>query len=127
MEIKKLLIVDDDRIICGLFKSLLEPDGYEVTTTLSGKEAIEKAKVQKFDIVFIDVVMPEMDGVQTLKELLKITPSTVFVMMTGFAVDEKIQEALSLGAFDFIYKPFADKEVKVVFDKIAKKEKLKKL
>lgn len=121
MEIRKLLVVDDDKVICRLFKSLLGREGYEVTTALSGEEAIEKAKSGKFDVAFIDVVMPGMDGLSTLRELRKIIPGTTFVMMTGFTSNERVKESLSLGAFDFIYKPFADKEIKTVFDKIAKK------
>jgi len=125
MEIKKILIVDDEQVIRSLFKRLLRD--YEVTTVSSGEEAIEIYKKKVFDLVFIDVVFPsKMDGVETFVELKKINPDIIAVMMTGFEVHNKIGTAMEKGAFDYIYKPFSVSEVRGLFDKLKKKENLKK-
>lgn len=126
MSIEKILVVDDELIVRQLFKRILGKN-YEVTVAESGEDALEKFKQQKFDIAFIDVVMPGMDGIATLKAIKEIDSKTPCVIITGFAVDEKIKEALLLNAIDYIYKPFGAKEIEAVLTKIEKHKKLKPL
>ena len=105
MEKISILIVDDD---VGLGKTLsfvLRRKGYAVTTAKDGPEALERVKERPFDIVFMDVKMPLMDGVETYKRVKKIRPEAVVVMMTAYAVEALVQEVLQEGASAVLYKP----------------------
>ncbi len=126
----KILVVDDEKVMRDLFTRVLNLKGYQVTTAESGKEAVEKVKEKEFDIAFIafvDVVMPDMDGVETVKAIKNINPNVHVVMMTGFAVEDKIKEAMQAGAMDYLYKPFDIMEIMTVIGKVEKKAKLKPL
>lgn len=123
----KILVVDDEQVMRDLFTRVLKLKGYSVTTVDSGKEAVEKVKTEEFDIAFIDVVMPEMDGVETFRAIKKVNPKVHVVMMTGFAVEDKIKEAMQNGAIDYLYKPFDIVEIMTVIGKVEKKAKLKPL
>jgi CheY-like chemotaxis protein len=85
---------------------ILNGKGYDVTIANDGSEAIERAREKKhFDIVFMDIKMPLMDGVETYKQIKKIISGVTVVMMTAYAVEDLIQEALEEGAHGVIYKP----------------------
>ena len=100
-----ILIVDDNVDICKTLYFILKHKDYRVTTAYSGQEAIEKAKEDPFDIIYMDIKMPLMDGVETYRRIKKIRPEAVVMMMTAYAVEDLIQEALEEGAFGVIYKP----------------------
>jgi excisionase family DNA binding protein len=100
-----VLVVDDDENVGYLFEQLLGGP-QEVTVTTDGYEAVEKARQKPFDLIFIDVRLPGIDGVETLKRLREISPDAVMVMMSGHEVSQEVREAFSLGAQDFIAKPF---------------------
>jgi len=124
MEIKKILVVDDEETIRSVFESIFEriyKESYQVSIVKSGKEAIKKLKEENFDVVFIDILMPEMDGIDTLKALKKIKPNIIAIMMTGL-IDENIREtAMKLGAVDYIHKPFELSELQTVLDKLTER------
>lgn len=123
----KILVVDDERVMRDLFKRVLTLKGYPVTAVESGKEAVEKVKEAEFDIAFVDIVMPEMDGVETFRAIKKVNANIHVVMMTGFAVENKMREAMQNGAIDYLYKPFDIAEIMTVIGKVEKKAKLKPL
>ena len=79
----KILIVDDDVLILKAFKRLLELEGHIIETNSSGRAAIEIAKSEKFDVVYTDLVMPDINGVEVCKEIKKISPSTEIVLISG--------------------------------------------
>ena len=83
----KLLIIDDEEIIIEGFKIKLETAGYEVKTALSGKEAIELAEGENFDIVYVDLVIPDMSGVEICGRIKKISPRTQIILITGLPAD----------------------------------------
>ncbi len=124
MEIKRILVVDDEPNINYLLKEILS-EKYYVVAVRSGKEAVEKAKEEDFDVAFIDVVMPEMDGIETLKAIKETKPAIVAIMMTGYAVEKDIKEAIKISAFDYLYKPFTKEDVHSTLKKIVEKEQLK--
>lgn len=105
-----VLVVDDEDVMRNLFTDLLTERGYEVIAVKNGREAIEKVKERNFVIAFIDVHMPVMNGVETLKAIRKIKPQTRIVMMDSFP-DTLIEEAKREGAITCIHKPFEIKEV----------------
>jgi DNA-binding NtrC family response regulator len=113
----RILVIDDEMIVCESCKRILEEDGYEVETALSGREAIDKMKENPFDIVLTDLKMPEIDGMEILRTFRKEYPDTIVIMITGFSTVETAVEAMKLGAFDYIPKPFTPDEVSIVVRK----------
>jgi len=121
MEIKKILVVDDEETIRSVFKTIFErmyKGKYQVSIVKSGKEAIKKLKEENFDVVFVDILMAEMDGLDTLKALKEIKPDIVAIMMTGLIDEDKRETAMKLGAFDYLHKPFELSELITVLDKL---------
>jgi CheY-like chemotaxis protein len=103
-----ILVVDDDFAIRETLKGVLEDRGYKVTVAEDGHAAIEMAKKTHFDIMFIDVVMPGIDGLQTLEEIKKVDPKTKVIIMTGHDIENLIEKAISRGASTCIPKPIDD-------------------
>ncbi|HEC87968.1 MAG TPA: response regulator [Thermoplasmata archaeon] len=107
--IKKILFVDDDESILDAAKTALEVYGYEVETARSGFECLEK--LDGIDLVFLDIKMPKMSGIDTLKEIKKRKPSLPVIMITAYATVDTAIEAMKLGASDYIRKPFNMEEL----------------
>jgi len=120
----RILVVDDEMIVCESCKRILEEEGYEVGFALNGKEAFEKMKEDPFNIVITDLKMPEIDGMEVLRTLQKEYPDTVVIMITGFSTVETAVEAMKLGAFDYIPKPFTPDEVSIVVKKAIEQKRL---
>lgn len=120
----KILIVDDESAIRDLFSDLLTHEGYQVTKADSGEEAIKKLKQSPHHIVFIDMRMPGMNGLQTFLALKETDPKIVGVIVTGYAVNPMVREALSKEAFCCIYKPFDIDEILEVIKNIRDKLKI---
>jgi DNA-binding NtrC family response regulator len=111
----RILIVDDDASMIRTTSLILGRKGYTVATAADGPEAIEKVKEQPFDIIFMDIKMPVMDGVETHRRVKEIQPDAVVMMMTAYAVEDLIQQALEDGAYGVLYKPLdIDRMVTVI-------------
>ncbi len=102
----KLLLVDDEKTMLKYLSRFLIKKGFDVTTAMSGEDALEKIKKQDFITVLLDVLMPGMDGIDTLREIKKIKPMTEVIMLTGHASVQVAIEGMKLGAFDYLMKPF---------------------
>ncbi|MFH1672586.1 MAG: response regulator [Pseudomonadota bacterium] len=102
----KILIVDDEEKMVKYLSKHLTKRGFDVTTTLSGAAALEKVEEEDFAVVMLDVLMPGMDGIETLVEIKKIKPLTEVIMLTGHASVEVGIKGMRLGAFDYLIKPF---------------------
>ena len=100
-----VLIVDDDSGIRFTLEGIIDDEGYRVCGAENGYKAIELVKEVNFHWVFMDIRMPGMNGVETYLEIKKISPNSRVVMMTGFAVEELVSQALEEGAFAVLYKP----------------------
>jgi DNA-binding NtrC family response regulator len=122
--VPRVLVIDDEMIVCESCKRILEEEGYEVETALSGKEAFDKMKASPFDIVITDLKMPGIDGMEILKTFRKEYPDAIIIMITGFSTVETAVEAMKLGAFDYIPKPFTPDEVSIVVKKAIEKKSL---
>ena len=116
-----ILVVDDEEVMRNLFTDILQDEGYKVTTVSNGEEAQDKVKKDYFDVAFLDVHMPVMDGVQTLRMIKKLSPKTAIVMMDSYP-DVLLDEAEREGAATCIHKPFNIKEVRQVLVEITKME-----
>ena len=110
-----VLIADDNLSLCKTMSFTLKRKGYAVTIARDGMEALEKVKQKPFDMIFMDIKMPLMDGVETYKRIKEIRPEAVVMMMTAYAVEELVQEALQEGAYGVVYKPLdIDKVVSLI-------------
>ena len=102
----KVLLVDDEEIMIKYLSRFLIKKGFDVTTAMNGNEALEKIKKQDFIVVLLDVLMPGLDGIDTLREMKKIRPLTEVIMLTGHASVQVAMQGMKLGAFDYLIKPF---------------------
>jgi two-component system nitrogen regulation response regulator NtrX len=102
-----VLIVDDERAIQSSLRGVLEDEGYRVTAVGSGADAIARVAEEAPDVVFLDIWMPGMDGLEALTELKRIRPDATVVMISGHATIETAVKATKLGAYDFIEKPLS--------------------
>jgi two-component system response regulator HydG len=100
-----ILIVDDDAGMCETLADIVEAKGYRTSVAFGGYEAIEKARETDFDVILMDIRMPGMNGVETFKRIKDIQPDAAVVMMTAYAVEDLIVEALRQGAYSVLYKP----------------------
>ncbi len=109
---KKIIVVDDAPIIRLMLKDILQYSGYEVACECgSGKEAVEKFKEIKPDLVTMDIIMPQKDGIEALEEILKLDPNAKVVMVTAIDQRESLMRAIKAGAADYIVKPFENDRV----------------
>jgi DNA-binding NtrC family response regulator len=105
MAYDRVLLVDDEESFVTALGKRLNARELKVETSNSGEDAIAKAKQQEFDVVVLDLAMPGMDGIETLKRLLQIDPDLQVILLTGHGSIEKAVEATKLGAMDFLQKP----------------------
>lgn len=110
-----ILIVDDRAADRETLKAILEDRGYRVATAKDGEEAVKRIKKDGFDVCFVDIVMPMMDGVEVLRKIKEIKPDIPVIMMTGYSLEELVKEAVKYGAYACIYKPFdIEKLLKII-------------
>lgn len=103
-----ILIVDDEEGIRTSLGAYLRLEGYQVGSAASGKEAIEALRETKYNIVLLDINMPGMDGLETLRAIKAIDFSIQVIMMTAYSTFDKTMKSLEYGATDYILKPFED-------------------
>jgi DNA-binding response OmpR family regulator len=112
---EKILVVDDEKIVGTAFKRELERENYEVDSALDGEKAREMAKLKKYDLIFVDLIMPGMDGVQTCKILKDISPDSTIIFMTGRidkdTIFKEIEFCKAGGKVYYLYKPFGEGEI----------------
>jgi len=102
----RILIVDDEeRFVTTLAKRLIERELEVVVGVYSGKEAIEEIRNNTYDVIILDVKMPGLDGVETLREMKKIDPGIEVIMLTGHASVDSAVEGMRLGAYEYLMKP----------------------
>lgn len=103
---KKILVIDDEAIVRVSCERALGQEGYEVTAAASGREGIELLEKNSFGLVLLDLKMPDIDGVEVLNTINRKWPGTRVIMITGYSTVEIAVQALRLGAYNFIEKPF---------------------
>lgn len=114
MDPNRILVVDDEIVIRTLLEDILTSEGYEVDTAADAHEALDLlGKREDFAVLFTDIMMPEMDGIELIRESRKFRPSLIPIVMTGFATLETARGAVKEGAYDYVLKPFSLSEVKV--------------
>ena len=106
-----VLVVDDDPLVLAGFREVLLRDGFDVTASGSGQEAIDILESRSFDLVLTDMLMPKVNGFDVLRCNLERWPDSVVIIVTGFASVRSAVEALRLGAYDYLIKPCEDEEL----------------
>jgi DNA-binding NtrC family response regulator len=101
----QVLVIDDDAVVGRSFDRVLSDKGYEVSTALSGEEALETLENSKFDVVFTDIKMPGMDGLEVTERIKARCPWTPVVVITGYGTEDNEVKASVLGANGFVRKP----------------------
>ena len=101
----RILIVDDEKDFVETLSERLTMRDYDVTTSFSGEDAVDKVKSYNFDVVILDVSMPGMSGVEALREIKNLKPLTEVIMLTGHATVNTAIDGMKLGALDYLLKP----------------------
>jgi len=116
----RILVVDDEASMRESLKDWLMEEGYEVGLAASGKEAIAISRIKNWDIILLDLKMPGMDGVETLKRLKgkEVDTEAAIIMMTAYATIETAVQAMKAGAFNYLVKPFSPDEIEMQIKKI---------
>ena len=127
----KVLIVDDEERFRLTLRKLLIANGLDTTAVGSGKEAIEELKQQPYDVILLDVKMPEMDGIEALGELKKINRGVEVIILTGHASVDVAVEIMRLGGYEYLLKPCPIEELLAKIEsayerKVARDERLRK-
>ena len=122
----KILVVDDEKSMRDFLSIMLKKEGYEVTTAKSGGDAIKVIQAEIFDLVITDVKMPHGGGIEVLKTVKDVSPETIVIMITAFGTAESAVEAMKLGAYDYITKPFKVDEIKLVLKKALERYSLRR-
>ncbi|QTA92299.1 response regulator [Desulfonema magnum] len=120
---EKVLLIDDEKDFVVPLAERMKNRGIDVSSTTSPLEAIKKVEEESYDAIVLDLMMPEMDGLETLAALKEKRPELQIILLTGHATVEKGIEAMKLGAMDFLEKPI---DLKVLSEKI-KKAQAKKM
>lgn len=115
----RVLVLDDEPIVCKRLKPALEKGGFEVETFTRSAKAVERVEAQTFDIVITDLKMEGVDGIQFLTKVKEQSPTTEVIVITGFATMDTAKESYQKGVFDFIAKPF---KLAAILDVVKKAE-----
>jgi len=119
----KLLVIDDELIVLNSCSRILSEGGYEVQTVRTGMEGLQRLAEEEFDIVLTDLKMPDISGMDVLKRVIKSYPNIVVMMITGYSTVRTAVEAMKLGAYDYVSKPFTPEELVDSVNKALDKKK----
>ena len=110
----QVLVIDDDAVVGRSFDRVLSEKGYEVSTALSGEEALDTIENTEFDVVFTDIKMPGMDGLEVAERIKAKCPWTPVVVITGYGTEENEARASVLGVSGFVHKPLTPEIIESV-------------
>jgi DNA-binding NtrC family response regulator len=114
----QILVIDDEAVVCASCKRILSEEGYQVRCRQDPRAGLQDAVSGDYDLILLDIVMPEMDGLEVLKELKNAGVSSEVVVITGYATVETAVDAMKQGAADYLSKPFTPEELVVVIQKV---------
>ncbi len=127
MSKRRILVVDDEKSIRSLYKSALVTQGYEVYAAESGEEALELLKTEPINVMFLDLNLPGMSGIQLCRKIMQKSPTAICIAVTGYASDFELADCKEAGFEDYFKKPMPLGELfnasKAAFDKIDRWEK----
>lgn len=117
MKSKKVLVVDDDESLRRVIEYNISEEGYKVLSASNGKKAMDIFRQEDVDLVITDLQMPEMGGIELIRQLRAVSPSAMVIVVTAFGTVDTAVESMKLGAFEYITKPFNREELKMVVKK----------
>lgn len=120
----RILIVDDDSDILGIFSLFLREEGYQCFTAETGEEALKIFEKQNPDVVFLDINLPKMGGIECLKRIKQINNDTEIIAITAYETVQTAVEAMKLGAYDYLSKPIDNQKIKILIKNAMEKRKL---
>ena len=123
---KRILVIDDEESFRHMLSVILKREGFEVETASDGEEGVQKVMINTYDQVLCDIRMPRMDGLDFLKEVQKTGIDTTLIMMSAYGTIDTALEAMKLGAYDYISKPFKPDEIILTLKKADERERLRK-
>jgi two-component system response regulator AtoC len=123
---KRVLIVDDEESFRHMLSVILIKEGYEVEASSNGEEGLQKVAASPFDHILCDIRMPHMDGLEFLKEMKRTAGEPTIIMMSAYGTMDTAIEAMKLGAYDYISKPFKPDEIILTLRKAEEREQLRK-
>ncbi len=109
---KKILVVDDEKIVCDMARVILQKEGYEVETFTDSVQALESIRNKEYDLVVTDLMMEQVSGMDILREVNRLYPTTKVIMLTAYATLDATIEAIRERIFDFFPKPVKIEELK---------------
>jgi DNA-binding NtrC family response regulator len=122
---ERILVVDDELFVRELLLEFLSSEGYEVSLADSGEKAVKLMQSEPADVVLVDLKMPGIDGIETLRQIKKTAPNALAIVMTGYPTIDSSIEALRCGAYDYVVKPFKLNDLKSSIDRALEEHKLK--
>lgn len=120
----KILVVEDEKSMRAILQMFFENEGFNVSTASDGIEALSMIEEDIFDVIVTDIKMPKLDGMELLKKVKEISPATMVIMITAFGTKESAIEAMKIGAYDYINKPFNMDELRIIVKRALEKKKL---
>ncbi len=124
MKPAKILIIDDEPVVCKGCRLALLDQNHIVEICMTGQEGLDRFQEQAFDLVLLDVRLPDMDGMEVLKAIHQVKQDCMVIIMTGFSTVQNAVEAMKLGAFDYLSKPFTNEELILVVERALEKKRL---
>jgi two-component system response regulator PilR (NtrC family) len=121
-----ILVVDDEKSMREILEIFLTSEGYKVSVAENGEKAIDAVKKDIYDLVITDMNMPKVGGLELLKNVKQLNPDTIVVIITAFGTTESAVEAMKLGSYDYIQKPFQMDDIRLVVKNALEKQKLQK-
>ncbi|TKJ33162.1 Fis family transcriptional regulator [bacterium (candidate division B38) B3_B38] len=122
---ERIMVVDDEKSMRDFLSIMLEKEGYTVSAAKDGTEAKGLIDGELIDLVIADIKMPETNGIELLEYIRQVSPETIVIMITAYASTETAIQALKLGAYDYITKPFNVDEIRIIIEKALEKKRLK--
>jgi DNA-binding NtrC family response regulator len=123
----RILVIDDDENIRKVVEAILKDQGYEVDTAESGKDAIQKTQKNHFDLMLVDIRLPDMEGTELLTKVRDTTPKIRKIMVTGYPTLQNAVTAVNRGADAYVMKPFdVDKLLETIKEQLAKQKEERK-
>ena len=124
--VPQILVIDDEPDLCYLLEDILGEEGYEVITTPDGFEGIKRNEDSNPDLILLDLKMPQMGGIETLRRIRKKDKDVIVIILTGYGDAETVRDAADLDVYEYISKPFKNHDIiSVIEEALASREKEK--
>jgi len=123
-ETPEILIIDDEQVICDGCRLALSDRGYSITSSLTGRSGLNAILEGAFDLILLDMKLPDIDGMEVLKTVRNEKPGVLIIVMTGYSTVQNAVEGMKLGAFDYLSKPFTDEELIIAVERAVEKKRL---